>query len=297
MIHIGPKQRSCAVIIALALLSACGGGSDADLSGQPAGCPSDEDVESFLADWRAARPTQPLVSEGTIEDALCAQQKILQRLEPSLGAPVGFKAGLTSVAAQERFGVEDPVRGVLLEGMLLQDGASVPATFGAQPLYEADLLVVVADEAVNDAQSPEEVLSHLSGVIPFIELPDLAVVGGVAALNGPALTAINVAARLGVVGETIAVEHSPAFLQALADMTVRVFDQNGDELATAQGSAVLGHPLNAILWLVESGVRLGAGDYVSVGSIGPLLTPEPGQRISVTYEGLPGNPTVSVAFR
>ena len=33
MIHIGPKQRSCAVIIALALLSACGGGSDADLSG------------------------------------------------------------------------------------------------------------------------------------------------------------------------------------------------------------------------------------------------------------------------
>ena len=116
-------------------------------------------------------------------------------------------------------------------------------------------------------------------------------------MNGPALTAINVAARLGVVGETVPVERSPEFLQALADMTVRVADQNGEELATAQGSAVLGHPLNALLWLMESGVQFSAGDYVSVGSIGPLLTPEPGQRISVTYEGLTGDPVVSVAFQ
>ena len=284
------------VVMALILLSACGG-SGADVLEEPAGCPSDEAVESFLADWRAAIPTEPLAVEGSIEDALCAQRKIVQRLEPSLGAPIGYKAGLTSAPSQERFGVDSPVRGVLLEGMLLQDGARVSAAFGAQPLYEADLLVVVADEAVNDAQSPEEVLSHLSGIIPFIELPDLAVVGGAAALNGPALTAINVAARLGVVGETIAIEHSPAFLRALADMTVRVIDQNGEELATAQGSAVLGHPLNALLWLVESGVQFSAGDYVSVGSIGPLLTPEPGQRISVTYEGLPGDPVVSVEFQ
>ena len=291
------KQGPRTVILTLALLSACGQGSDADLGTQSAGCPSDEAVESFLADWRAARPTEPLAADGSIEDALCAQQKIVQRLEPVLGAPIGYKAGLTSAPAQERFGVDRPVRGVLLEGMLLQDGASVSASFGAQPLYEADLLVVVADEAVNSAQNPEEVLSHLSGVIPFIELPDLAVTGGAAALNGPALTAINVAARLGVVGETVPVEQSQAFLQALADMTVRVVDQSGEELAVAQGSAVLGHPLNAVMWLVESGVEFSAGDYVSVGSIGPLLTPEPGQRISVTYEGLPGDPVLSVRFQ
>ncbi len=283
-------------VIALVMLSACGG-SGAEVSEEPAGCPSDEAVENFLTDWRAASPTEPLAAEGSIEDALCAQRKIVQRLEPSLGAPIGYKAGLTSAPSQERFGVDSPVRGVLLEGMLLQDGASVAATFGAQPLYEADLLVVVADEAINDARNPEEILSHLSGIIPFIELPDLAVAGGAAALNGPALTAINVAARLGVVGETVAAEHSSEFLQSLADMTVRVADQNGEELATAQGSAVLGHPLNALLWLVESGVRFSAGDYVSVGSIGPLLTPQPGQRISVTYDGLPGNPVVSVAFQ
>ncbi len=285
----------CIVVMVAVLLSACGG-SGADVAPEPAGCPSDEAVERFLADWRAASPTELLAAEGSIEDALCAQRKIVQRLEPSLGAPIGYKAGLTSAPSQERFGVESPVRGVLLEGMLLQDGASVSATFGAQPLYEADLLVVVADEAVNDARDPEEVLNHLSGVIPFIELPDLAVAGGAAALNGPALTAINVAARLGVVGETVPVEPSQEFLQALADMTVRVVDQNGAELATAQGSAVLGHPLNAVLWLVESGVRFSAVDYVSVGSIGPLLTPEPGQGISVIYEGLPGDPVVSVNF-
>lgn len=294
MNHSRLKQGATAVV--LTLVTACGG-SGGSFSEEPGGCPSDEEVERFLSDWRAARPAQALAADGTIEDALCAQEKILESLQPSLGAPIGYKAGLTSSPAQERFGVDSPVRGVLLEGMLLEDGASVPAAFGAQPLYEADLLVVVADEGVNDARSPAEVLSHLSGVVPFIELPDLAVAGGAATLNGPALTAINVAARLGVIGEVIPVEDSPAFLQALADMTVRVVDQGGQELATAQGSAVLGHPLNAVLWLVESGVRFSAGDYVSVGSIGPLLTPEPGQVISVTYEMLPGNPTVSVEFQ
>ena len=199
-----------------------------------------------------------------MEDALCAQQKLVLRLQEDLGAPVGYKAGLTSAPAQEHFGVDEPVRGVLLEGMLLESGATVPAKFGARPLFEADMLVVVADAGVNQATTPDEVLPHISAVIPFIELPDLALAEG-EPVNGPVLTAINVGARQGVLGEPIAIEQSDAFLQSLADMQVRVVDDGGEELAAASGSAVLGHPLNGIIWLVGSGVALAPGDYVSVG--------------------------------
>lgn len=55
-------------------------------------------------------------------------------LKPDLGDVVGYKAGLTSKPLQERFGVTGPVRGRLLAGMLLKDGATVPAAFGARPL-------------------------------------------------------------------------------------------------------------------------------------------------------------------
>jgi 2-keto-4-pentenoate hydratase len=263
---------------------------------ESAGCPSDQEVESYLADWRAARPTMPLAVGGTIEDAYCSQRKIIERLIPSLGSPVGYKAGITSAAAQETFGVSEPVRGVLLEGMLLESGAEVSATSGARPRFEADMILVVADEAINQATTPEEVLAHISAIIPFIEMPDLSVAEG-QPLDGTVMTAINVASRSGVVGDPVPVQRTPEFLQALAEMTVRLVDQNGEVLMSAPGSAILGHPLNSVLWLLRSGVSVEAGDYLSLGSFGTLLVPQAGQTITVSYEGLPGDPTASVTFR
>lgn len=260
-----------------------------------AACPSDEAIDAFVADWQAGTPAKAIAVGGSMADGLCAQQKVVARLGEDLGAPVGYKAALTSRPVQERFGVDAPLRGVLLEDMLLPDGASVPATFGARPVFEADLMIVIADAAVNEATTPAEVLPHISAVIPFIELADLVLADG-EPLSGPVLTAINAGARLGVLGEPIGAEQSDAFLRSLADMEVTVTDEAGTELAAAKGSAVLGHPLNSVVWLVEDGVTLAPGDYVSVGSFGPLLPTAPGLTATATYLGLPGDPQVSVGF-
>ncbi|MEX2584293.1 MAG: hydratase [Gemmatimonadota bacterium] len=263
---------------------------------ESADCPSDQVVESYVADWQAARPTMPLAAGGTLDDAFCSQQKLVQMLTSSLGAPVGYKAGLTSAAAQEAFGVTEPVRGVLLEGMLVESGAEVPATFGARPRFEADMILVVADEAINQATTIEQVLANVSQIIPFIELPDLSVAEG-ETLDGTVMTAINVASRSGVLGNPIPVQQTPEFLEALAEMSVRLTDQNGEVLMSAPGSAILGHPLNSVLWLLESGVRAETGDYLSLGSFGTLLVPEAGQTITLTYDGLAGGPSSTVTFR
>src|SRR3712207_235520 len=119
------------------------------------------------------------------------------------------------------------------------------AAFGARPLFEADLLVRVAAEGVNEAKTPEEVLRYVSEVRPFIELSDLVLAEG-EAMNGPTITAINVGARQGVTGAPIAVERTPEFLRALADMNVTVTDSAGQEIVKAPGKAVLGHPLNSV---------------------------------------------------
>ena len=44
-------------------------------------------------------------------------------------------------------------------------------------------------------------------------------------------------------------------------------------------------------------VKLKPGDVLSLGSFTPPLTPRPGLAVTVRYEGLPGNPAVSVRFR
>jgi 2-keto-4-pentenoate hydratase len=172
--------------------------------------------------------------------------------------------------------------------------------FGARPVFEADLLVVVRDAAIHKAKTHVEVLRSLSMVIPFIELPDLLVAEG-EKLSAPLLVSLNVGARLGVVGKGIPVRATPAFAEALASMRVVVTDRSGKELASGTGAAILDHPLNAVLWLAQdlekSRIRLKAGDVLSLGSFTAPLTPRPGLVVTVRYEGLPGDPTVSVRFK
>lgn len=261
-------------------------------TGLAAACPDDDTIRALADDILAGLPTTaPEVA--TNEDALCAQGKLVEMLAPDWGAPAGYKAGLTSPPAQANFGVSEPVRGVLFADMFLEDGATLPAGFGARPLFEADFIVVVGDAAINQAATPEEVMAALDTLHPFIELPDL-VVTNPGELTGPKITAINVGARLGILGAGIPAD--PGLVDALAQMTVTITDQDGTELASAPGAAILGHPLNAVLWLRDSGVELAPGDLLSLGSFGPLLPPRPGLTATVTWAGLPGDPALSVSF-
>jgi 2-keto-4-pentenoate hydratase len=96
----------------------------------------------LAANVLAGVASEPL-AVTSMEDGLCAQEKLVAILEKRWGKPIGYKAALTSEAAQRNFGVREPVRGVLLADIMLKNGA--PAKFGALPRYEADLIVIVAD--------------------------------------------------------------------------------------------------------------------------------------------------------
>ncbi len=204
-----------------------------------------------------------------------------------------YKVGLTNKATQDRFKVPHPVRGVLLERMLVRSGARVAVPYGSIPLMEADLLVRVRDDGINTATTDAELLRSLSAVVPFIELPDLAFAQG-ELMDGGNLTAINVAARLGVVGDDIPVETTADFARALAAMTIRMSDDTGKVLAESTGAAVLDHPLNVVRWLVAdlkaNGLALKPGEIVSLASFSPLLPAVPaiGRTVTVEYSGLPG---------
>lgn len=263
-----------------------------------AACLSDVDAAALVANYMARKPAAN--PEGlSAADGECTRAKVNRFLEQQLGRPVGYKAGLTNPAVQKRFNHDSPVWGVLYAPMLLKNGASVDAAFGARPLFEADMLVRVSDAGINRARTPQEVLKHIDQVIPFIELPDL-MVEAPPKLNGAAINAINVGARLGVLGDPIPVQRSTAFSDALRDFQA-VVKGGGAELDRGKGSDVLGHPLNAVVWLVQDMAREGRalkkGDLVSLGSFSKLLPPKAGLAVEVTYQGLPGNPSVAVSFK
>jgi 2-keto-4-pentenoate hydratase len=265
-----------------------------------AACPSHERVNAILRSLESREPLRGLRADLSMRDAECGRRRMVEKLESTENRVVGYKAALTNAEIQAQLGVSQPVRGVLLENMLLADGAEVPAHFGARPVFEADLLVRVTGEPLPEVRTPAGVLKTLVHVMPFIELPDLGVAQG-EKLSAPLITFLNAGARLGVAGKPIRVEPTQAFADALASLRVVVTDHDGKELARGSGTAILGHPLNAVIWLHEDlargRVRLKQGDLLSLGSFTPPLTPKAGTTVTVRYEGLPGNPAVSVRFR
>jgi hypothetical protein len=140
-----------------------------------AACLSDEQVDELVRHYLARTPAPtPLGLSDT--DGACTRAKLHVRLEKALGKPViGYKAGLTNPAVQQRFQTDQPVWGRLYDGMIQPNGSAFEAAFGARPLYEADMLVRVSGTAINQARTPADVLAAIDQVIPFVELPDLAV--------------------------------------------------------------------------------------------------------------------------
>ncbi|WP_232475174.1 2-keto-4-pentenoate hydratase [Neoroseomonas rubea] len=265
-----------------------------------AACPEEAAVERLAAALVANTRSPALTGMTSMADGQCGQDRLVAILSREWGRPVGYKVGLTNPAAQQRFGLGHPITGTIFESTIrLRDGAEVPARFGAVPTVEADLMVRIRDEGINGAgRDRVAILRHIDQVIPFIEMPDLALSGG---MDGPNLLAINVGARLGVLGTPIAPEATEAFAARLAEMTV-VLANDQRELARAPGTALLGHPLDVVPWLVEDlakrGLRLRAGDYVSLGGFSPALPTEAGRTYTVRYEGLMAQPvTVSVRTR
>ena len=268
-----------------------------------AACLADAQVADMAAHYFARTPAANPEGQGDA-DAACTRAKFNALLAQKMGKVVGYKAGLTNPAVQKRFNTDKPVWGKLYEGMVLQSGATVEAAFGARPLYEADMLVRVKSAAVNQARTPAEVMDAIDQVIPFIELPDL-LVQAPPQLNGPAVGAINVGARLGVAGAPIAVPalraERYAMLDALKTMTVTLADGQGAQIAQGKGSDILDHPLNAVVWLAQAlaqeGLAMQPGDLISLGSFSPLTPPRPGLSVTATYAGLPGAQPVTVNFK
>ena len=268
-----------------------------------AACLTDAQVDEMAKQYAAKAPAAnpPALSE---DDAACTRAKFNARLEKQFGPVIGYKAGLTNPAVQKRFGYDKPVWGKLYQGMVVPDGTTVNAGFGARPLFEADMLVRVKSAAINQAKTPMEVLQNIDQVIPFIELPDL-VVQAPPQLNGPGVSAINVGARFGVAGKPIAVPATRAeryqMLDALRDMDVVLADGSGAVLGKGKGSDILEHPLNAVVWLAQAlakeGLAMKPGELISLGSFSPLLPPKPGLKATVSYHGLPGAQPVSVQFK
>lgn len=248
---------------------------------------------ALAREWDAARVIKARPALDDDQAAQNFQNALIERISGKLGRPVGYKAALTNPKAQQQFGVDQPVLGVLLEKMLLDDNAELALDYAARPAVEADLLVRVSDPNINEAQTDLELLAGLGEVIPFIELADQLLPIG-ATNDVRTLIALNAGARAGVVGTPVPLTADPATLDRLAGFTVRLVDEKGRLRGEGRGADLLGHPIHVVRWmrdaLLARGDRLREGDLLSLGSLTPPHSLRKPTRLTAHYIGLLADP-------
>lgn len=196
---------------------------------------------------------------------------------------VGSKIGLTSLAVQRQLGVDQPDFGMLFDDMGFGEGEPIPMSALHQPKIEAEVAFVLG----RDLDMERPVLVDVMRAIEFA-VPALEIVGSRIRdwnIKFVDTVADNASSSAFVIGGT------PRRLDGLnlRDCAMRMSVRDS-EVSTGLGSACLGHPLNAVVWLarkmVRNGAPLKAGYLVLSGALGPMIRVEADTTYRADVEGL-----------
>ena len=209
-----------------------------------------------------------LGSAGDVEAAYAVQQHNLD-LDIAGGRRVsGRKIGLTAEVVQQQLGVDQPDYGTLFTDMCYPDGVDIPAGTLLQPRAEGEIAVVLEHDLDRGDHCVVDVINATAYILPAIEIVDSRIAGWDIKIVDT--VADNASCGLYVVGTR------PVSLRDInlrdVPMSLAV---NGDQVSSGQGSACLGNPLHAAVWVADMMCRLGtplrAGQCIMTGALGPMV--------------------------
>jgi len=229
----------------------------------------------------AVRPKTPgeaySVQDGVIDELLAHYG----------GSLIGYKIACTNVTAQQQLHVDAPFFGRLLSAFFHEGTGGKPASVDAGQFFmrvvEAEFAFEMARDLPPSAtpRSREEIADAVKGVIPGIEIVDSRF-DEWTTIGAPSLIADNACNAAWVKGSLLSDWRGIDLAKQAVTVTV-----NGKLLCEGNGSNVLGHPLNALEWLVNNlsarGLGLKAGQFITTGVTTEVYMAERGDRIKAGF--------------
>lgn len=193
---------------------------------------------------------------------------------------VGYKVSLTSKETQDLFKSDTPLYGALTT-TALSDGTIHLATMSA-PLIEIELVFIAKEDL--SVEDDAEAIMRKTMVAPGIEIPDSRFDDWF-----PKISLGQVIADSAVAGKIVIGEPKEHITYEQLDRIKGSLTLNGDVIAANYSSEVLGHPVNAVKWLVKElenhGLTFKKGMAVSSGTFILPKQLEKGQ-YEASYEGI-----------
>jgi 2-keto-4-pentenoate hydratase len=258
--------------------------------------------------WGAERdlaPIGPLTETFPSIDVVDAYEIQLANIRRKIAAGQrvrGHKVGLSSPVMQQMMGVDEPDYGHLLDSMILDQDAPIPAARYCYPRIEVEIGYVLGSALPGAGCTEADVLAATAYIVPSLELIDSRITDWRIKL---ADTIADNASSAGVI--LGAERKTPAELAAagvdLSDIDAVLFEREGSggragsggegkmtEVARGNTSAVLGNPTACVAWLARKvadfGVKLEAGHLILPGSCTRAIDARPGSVFRAEFAGL-----------
>jgi len=227
-------------------------------------------------------PLLTLANPGlTLEQAYEIQTEYV-RLKLGNDKAAGYKAGLTSRGAQEKFGVSTPVSGVLFSSGMYMNSPSIDGSKLRSPVIETEIGFVVGKPIEEKLTDPGLLMDHISAVMPVVEVPETGF-ADMKKLKAEDIVAANVGSAA-----FIASAEKPLANDDPDGLTVELVS-DGETLYQGRGSDAMGGQREALLWLVNSvignGWKIEKGNILITGALGKVVPANPG-RYEARYGGL-----------
>jgi len=234
------------------------------------------------------KTVSPLTSRGfeiSIEDAYHIQQRVLARRIEKGERVIGKKIGVTSKAVMNMLSVHQPDFGYLLDGMVYNEGESIPMATLIQPKAEGEIAFLLNKDLMGPGLTAADVLAATEGVMACFEIVDSRIQDWKIKIQDT--VADNASCGVFVLGDKLVDPKSVDL--SLCGM---VLEKNGEIVVTGAGAATMASPVNAMVWLANTlgrlGIPLNAGDVVLSGALGAMVPVKAGDSLRVTIGGIGG---------
>jgi 2-oxo-hept-3-ene-1,7-dioate hydratase len=218
--------------------------------------------------------------EMTVEDSYAVQNLWSDRLQQAGRTLVGRKIGLTSKAMQAATGITEPDYGVILDDMVLENGATLAWDQFTHPRVEVELAFVLGRPLSGPHCSIFDVLDATDYVVPALEILDSRI-----EMEGRTIVdtiSDNAAMGAMVIGGN-PVRPRDIDLRWVAALLYR--NQVIEETGVAAG--VLNHPAAGVYWLANKlaahGTALGRGEIILAGSFTRPMWVSKGDSVYADY--------------
>jgi len=222
------------------------------------------------------------LSDDVPELDLATGYAVQRALREQAGPLAGWKLGVTSRAKQAQVGVSSPIYGFLAAGNALDLGAPLATGELIQPRAEPEIVFSMAADLAGPHVTAADVLAATASVAVGLEILDSRYRDYRFTMAD--VVADNTSAGRYLIGAPVPVAGIDLRLVGV------VLEHNGEVVATASGSASLGHPAAAVAWLVRAlaaeGEGLLAGEVVLSGGLTAAVPVGPGDVVVASIDRL-----------